>query len=90
MGYRRKNLEIRFCGASRGLRLAVRLRILRPKSRNVQKLILKNRKDETRSVANAVVQFIPPALQTAVMGILSVAAVYFHLNPSQTHNPPQS
>jgi hypothetical protein len=90
MGYRRKNLEIRFSRRLVACVLLSRLRILRPKSRNVQKLILKNRKDETRSVTNAVVQFIPPALQTAVMGILSVAAVYFHISPSQTHNPPQS
>jgi hypothetical protein len=39
---------------------------------------------------NAIMQVIPPALQTVVMGILSIGAVYFHVNPSQTYNPPSS
>jgi uncharacterized membrane protein len=39
---------------------------------------------------NAVTQFIPAGLQVVVMGLLSVAATYFHVNPSQTYNPPQA
>lgn len=35
---------------------------------------------------NAVTQFIPASLQVVVMGLLSVAATYFHVNPSQNYN----
>jgi hypothetical protein len=37
---------------------------------------------------NAITQALPADFQAAAMGILSVLAVYFHINPSQRYNPP--
>lgn len=33
---------------------------------------------------------LPVAIQVPVMGLLGVAAIYFHINPSQPYNPPSS
>lgn len=37
---------------------------------------------------NSVVPLLPAGWQDAVVGILSIAAVYFHVNPQQSYNPP--
>lgn len=38
---------------------------------------------------NAIVPVLPAGMQTVLMGILGVAATYFHVNPTQTYNPIQ-
>ncbi len=39
---------------------------------------------------NAIMSFLPAGIQTFLMAILSLMAVSFHVNPSQTYNPPQA
>jgi hypothetical protein len=39
---------------------------------------------------NAIVQVLPADAQAIVMFGLSAMAAYFHVNPSQTYNPPQA
>jgi hypothetical protein len=38
---------------------------------------------------NAIAHVLPADLQTVVMGALSLATMYFHINPSQSYNAPQ-
>ncbi len=37
---------------------------------------------------NAVASFIPAGWETPIMGVLTILAGYFHVNPSQTYNSP--
>lgn len=37
---------------------------------------------------NALVPVLPAPVQTAAMAVLGIMAAYFHVNPSQTYNPP--
>ena len=39
---------------------------------------------------NGIMAFMPAGLQAILMGVLGIMATYFHLNPSQTYNPPQA
>lgn len=34
---------------------------------------------------NAIASFIPPSLETPIMGGLALLATYFHINPSQKY-----
>jgi hypothetical protein len=37
---------------------------------------------------NAIVPVLPAGFQAFAMAVLSILAMYFHTNPSQTYNPP--
>jgi hypothetical protein len=39
---------------------------------------------------NAIVPMLPPNVEAVVTGLLLLLATYFHINPSQTYNPPQA
>ena len=37
---------------------------------------------------NALVPVLPASIQATAMAVLSALAMYYHVNPSQTYNPP--